>query len=1394
MKIIKNRNFVFQYCLILILLLFFSTSKSIYAQTISINSTFNSSTTVYTFNPSETIYSLTISGSSSLNSDSSMIRVILVDNSNVEHLIYESYPLLHAIGTNALTSYGEETQYMNGVGVGYVKVEVRDANVTINTIDRLTTAISGVAGLKANYQATIIQNKVNAINQILQQKGAIWIAGITTIAQLPYSKQKEIFPLLDDPLWYGYVYYKGGIFDITGGWLYEPSPNVVSDFSWRDRHNENWNTDVRDQGFSGTCVSFGESSTIEAIINLYYNDQTIDINLSEQALVSCGVYNNWDKHWNYIKNTGVPYENDFPYVSVNSFSVPCPANFASLDKWKVTDYSVTLPYAVSNVLIDEEQLKIDIITKGPVDIFHHYPYGSTGHEQSMVGFGVFQEGDAVNWIPYGNPPANQYIGKVYWILKNSWGSGWGGDGYSLMFIDLNATLHFSHFYYTSIVTPIIQPSTSSYIVQCTDNDLDGYFYWGIGDRPAGCGGTNPQDCDDSNPYILGYNSKYECIFDCNNFTYNSTPLNITTNLDIVDAEYTQDIVIKSPAVVRILGKVNMQAQAKIVVEKGAKLIIDGGEITNPCGQFWRGIEVQGDYSNPQNPESNQGVVEIINYGKISMADIAIQTKTAPKCGTPPGQYIGGGIVKIDQAIFKNNRISVFLRSFQNYIMLNGSKKDLPERSYVKNSIFETNDDFPASYTFDKFIFLNGINNVALFGNSYKNTNTSSSIMQNYAYRGTAIDAIESSFRLKPSYTFGLNPTLINSSEMDGLFYGVKVFNTNPNKVVQINETEFNDNYRSIYLNKTYSAVVTENDFYVPNIQTTPSIDQPYGLYLDECQSFKVEENDFYTSDASGNINQTYGILINNTKANNNEIYNNTFDDFYVAIQPELQNKGIINNVSVGLYLLCNSIGNSNNDIRPVGKTSFPNTSNIGIASYHSLSEQFNATTILLYPSGNKFSNRTTGYDFDNSDAEFLEYLHEANTSTERYKPDINNSNMTLTEVVWGNKTRCESKLISNTTLVDDYNSLNIAYTGYYSSKLILDIWLDGGIESLEQDVELTLPWEAYEQFNNLMQESPYLSDEVLIEFINNPVFSSLMVKLLLVANSQSSRSDEVMSAVYDRIPALPESYIQEILAGQDGYSPLDELEGNVASDYHLVQTLSQDIIRIYRMDTVNLWSTDSLIEIMQRQQGLYKQYELATSYLFLGDFEDMNTLLSNIPDNYELNERQQTEYQNTLISFRILKDMEINEKYENGLSENQRDSLMDILENYPYDCSLTLCLLKRDNPDYTYQELILDPITQPARKAKSESVKVENMDVFKIYPNPASDYFTIEYKTSDIKYNQLLLTLQDATGRVVLKKQLQGGNSEELIDLGNLSPGTYNVMLFADNLIIDNNKLTVTEK
>jgi len=64
------------------------------AQVIQINQTFSGDTVFTPFSGSTPVYSLNMSGSVNLYSDSSLIRIILIDTYGNHHLVFESYPLI----------------------------------------------------------------------------------------------------------------------------------------------------------------------------------------------------------------------------------------------------------------------------------------------------------------------------------------------------------------------------------------------------------------------------------------------------------------------------------------------------------------------------------------------------------------------------------------------------------------------------------------------------------------------------------------------------------------------------------------------------------------------------------------------------------------------------------------------------------------------------------------------------------------------------------------------------------------------------------------------------------------------------------------------------------------------------------------------------------------------------------------------------------------------------------------------------------------------------------------------------------------------------------------------------------------------------------------------------
>ena len=190
----------------------------------------------------------------------------------------------------------------------------------------------------------------------------------------------------------------------------------------------------------------------------------------------------------------------------------------------------------------------------------------------------------------------------------------------------------------------------------------------------------------------------------------------------------------------------------------------------------------------------------------------------------------------------------------------------------------------------------------------------------------------------------------------------------------------------------------------------------------------------------------------------------------------------------------------------------------------------------------------------------------------------------------------------------------------------------------------------------------------------------------------------------------------------------------------------------------------------------------------------MNTVLNNISSNFDLKRYQIVDLNNWQSYYSIAQAYKEADGNISTLKKSQITSLENLMNlNRPYISSAAVALLLANNPEYSYHEVVLPIKESSARMANpfheaNNEVEVDN--ILNIYPNPSHNYITLAYRTGD-KYSKLWVVISDARGSIQMQKTLQGGDNEEIINISDLAPNIYTLILYGDGQRIAVEKITV---
>ncbi|KAH9308344.1 hypothetical protein KI387_036255, partial [Taxus chinensis] len=195
--------------------------------------------------------------------------------------------------------------------------------------------------------------------------------------------------------------------------MYQSATHLPPSIDWRRKGAV---TPVKDQGKCGSCWAF---STVVAVEGIHQIKTGKLVSLSEQQLIDCDNKNKGcngglmeDAFQFIVQSGGIGVENDYPYE-------------AEQGQCKVNSRAAVVIDGYEDVPANDEGALKKAVGNQPVSV----AIEASGSDFQLYWKGVF-DGECGRELDHGVAVVG--YGEDYWIVKNSWGSEWGEDGYIRM--------------------------------------------------------------------------------------------------------------------------------------------------------------------------------------------------------------------------------------------------------------------------------------------------------------------------------------------------------------------------------------------------------------------------------------------------------------------------------------------------------------------------------------------------------------------------------------------------------------------------------------------------------------------------------------------------------------------------------------------------------------------------------------------------------------------------------------------------------------------------------------------------------------------------------------------------------------------------------------------------
>ena len=795
--------------------------------------------------------------------------------------------------------------------------------------------------------------------------------------------------------------------------------------------------------------------------------------------------------------------------------------------------------------------------------------------------------------------------------------------------------------------------------------------------------------------------------------------------------------------------INVMGGLKIVVDQGGQLILNNATITNQCGAFWYGIEVWGNSPAGANNSQHCSSGPCLT-GKITLFNSTLQNaENAVALWNPNDWNMRGGVIKAYSSTFKNNRRDVVFMAYENH---NSMGNVAPYVSVFDRCDFliDNNFHFDIKTLLPARVSLWQVRGIQFNGCMFKNESDD--------YNTAGIYSWDANYTVKE--TTLLNGT-VEPSTFVGFKAGVDAVSSGIGYNFTVDTTHIINCSYGVVTNGVNNPVITRN--WIKRDATYPNFIQGvnWGIYLNGANSFSVEEND---------IDQCHvGIMVRSSGGAINQIYNNGIENaFYGNMSHGLnynhtkptegllyscnihKNPGVYDiivagtHTDIGNHTFPPGIAENQGKLSNPADNTFTGLSAPSISPNQSIFNESNGALTINY-----FSHQNgAGYQLEPLDVSpkvSVQYVSGTFDPKDNCLSGI--SHFKTEGVVRGRM----SGLESDAKRIE----FNAAKANLAQAEYVYESTINGGnTQALLYSVQTTDPEDAWELRNELISSSP-LSEEVLMNLIDEDILSNALLLDVLMVNEQAAQSEDIIEMLETKTTPMPAYMINTFLG----------LFGELGQETILSAEISDAGQKMYGASRILIahWYADSTGDDLDSIPALYDEIGTPMAQLqkiaFQRGMQQWNEAAGEL-NNLAMNE--------DLTLWELSTIGGVQNVY--GLYDGARIGGMEQVWSPPVatQTSLTQQSIDQDtrggiyarswlkftqNELYLPEEVVLEAPSYKTQKRNIFELRETNTEMlFDIYPNPANDFVTIAVDAYEVK-EALHIEIINSIGNIVLEKK-----------------------------------------